>query len=330
MEKPGYKVQIGRTIIDSSNYPVSSPVVSIKVEVGISSGADSFEIILNKTNAPKVTRGDKVNIELGYNGKFSKVIEGTVDRIKPDISLLSITGFNNIFKLLTLRLNQTYEQQSAGGIVSDLAKQAGVSLGRVEDGIVFPIYVIDSNRNAYEHIKNLAEKCGFDIYLDAKNRLFFQEFIKTSVDHTFSYGRDILELEVSQEEAFYDQVEVWGESPVSKEGKESYAWLIKDFADLKGKAGSGARVLTIQDASLKTSATTAAVANNILKSIKKRCISGVIKIPGRVDVSLGNTLEIRGVPDDNLNGIFQIRHITHFLDKQSGFLTTICFNGLGG
>ncbi len=328
MEKPGYKVQIGKTIIDSSNYPVSSPVVSIKVEAGIFSGADSFEIILSKINIPKFARGDKVNIELEYNGKFSKVIEGTVDKIKSDISILSITGFNDIFKLLTLRINQTYEQQSAGGIVSDLAKQVGISLERVEDGINFPIYVIDSSKNAYEHIKNLAEKCGFDIYLDAQNRLFFHEFIKTSVDHTFSYGRDILEFEVSQKEAFYDQVEVWGESPVSKEGKESYAWLIKDFADLKGKAGSGVRVLTIQDASLKTSATTATVANNILRSIRKRCISGVIKIPGRADVSLGNTLEIRGVPDDSLNGIFQIKHITHFLDKQSGFLTTICFNGL--
>ena len=40
--------------------------------------------------------------------------------------------------------------------MKDLADVAGVDTKDIEDGVKFPYYAVDSNNNAYEHIKELA------------------------------------------------------------------------------------------------------------------------------------------------------------------------------
>ncbi len=317
-------MQIGGTTLDPEVDPAGSGLTSVAVEANMDVPADSVEIMLGKVNQMAVAGGDTVSVELGYadNG-LSKVMEGMVDSAESSTRTLRIRGLSAMTKLLGLRLFQTYEKQTAGAIVADLAGQADVATGDVEDGLDFPAYVIDESKSAYQHIQDLAEKCGFDIYLDVDSGLMFKEFTKSTADHTFEYAKDILKLEVSDRKQGYHSVEVWGESPVSAEGEETSHWLTKSREDFKGVAGSGLPLLLIKDPSIATKDAAEAYAKAKLRSIERRRRTGELTVLGKPEVKLGDAIEIKGMPDANTNGTFQVRWVSHLLSKAAGFITSI-------
>ncbi|MFH1860612.1 MAG: hypothetical protein ABH870_06335 [bacterium] len=329
MLKPAYKLTIGSTTIDSLTEPTSSLVISIQVRLDMDIPADSFNITLAQGNELSVNRGDNVIIELGDKDSMVKVIEGTIVSIEPSITQTKVIGLNAISKLLDLRINQVYEKQTAGAITADLAGQAEVTVGEKEDGIEFPFYTIDSARNGYEHIRDLARRCGGDVYLTAESRLVFKGFTKTSADHIVEYGKEILEFEKYTQEEVASGISVFGESPASSQGAETSHWLTKDFKDYKGTTGTGLEQ-RIEDATIKTKDAADMFAQAELKAIKKNTVSGMLKILGNANIKLGDAIEIKGMPNDEMNGVFQVRGVGHYLSKDTGFITRIGIRGLDG
>jgi len=323
MFRPTYRLQIGTTTIDPTTNLAAS-VVSIGVEVDVDVPASSLAITLGNVNELTVTEGDPVSVELGYaDDGLCRVIEGAVEALESSVTTLQVKGLSPMTKLLDLRLHQTYEKQTAGAIVSDLAGQAGLTVGEAQDGIEFPAYVVDDGKNAYEHARSLAEKCGFDLYLDVDNKLVFKKFEKTSADHTFEYGVNIIALEVHRREQAYQRVEVWGESPASSEGEDAAHWLTKSPQDFMGQAGSGEPLLLIKDRSIRTKAAAEAYAQARLRQIERRTLTGTLTVLGAPQVKLGDAIEVKGMPDASANGTYQVRRVHHRLSKTAGFVTTI-------
>jgi len=48
-----------------------------------------------------------------------------------------------------------------------------------------------------------------------------------------------------------------------------------------------------------------------------------VKIIGKADVRLGDTIEIKGMSNSKMNGEFQVIGVEHFLSKSSGYTTLI-------
>jgi len=328
LQYPGYKITLGSTIIDSIADSTSSTVISLEVELNINASADTFNIVLAQVNGLVVNKGDSCQVELGDTDNLTKVIEGTIEAIESNISWLEVKGFNSISKLVNLRINQIYESQTAGAIVANLAGQAEVTMGEKEDGIKFPFYTIDSTKNGYEHVRDLARRCGFDVYLTPDGKLTFKEFTKISADHTFEYGQDIIEFEKYAKKEIASQVSVFGESPASSQGDETLHWLTKSFEDYKGTAGTGTK-LQLEDAVIKTKDAADTFAQAELKNIKKNAVSGLLKILGNANLKLGDAIEINKMPNEEMNGVFQVRSVGHYLSKDTGFITKIGIGGLG-
>jgi phage protein D len=59
--------------------------------------------------------------------------------------------------------------------------------------------------------------------------------------------------------------------------------------------------------------------------VQRRAVRGRVLTIGRPQVKLGDAIQLRGVPDDDANGNFQVRSITHRLRKDTGFTTEIGF-----
>ena len=97
--------------------------------------------------------------------------------------------------LAALRVDQGYEQQSAGDIVRDLAGRTGVDTGPVENGPSLPYYVVDSRSTAWEHVAKLAALSGFAAWIGADAALHFGPLQAGAPAQTFTYGQDILELD---------------------------------------------------------------------------------------------------------------------------------------
>ena len=316
MLKPAYKIQIGPETFEPA---ATSEIISVHVSLDMDTPADSFEIEFGVSNrSSRIHEGDDASIQLGYEGHLVDVFKGAVDNVEPGISGIRVTGLNFVSKLLEQRVNQVYENQTAGGIVSDLANKAGVRTEEVSDGISFPMYVVDDSKNAYDHIRDLAEKCGFDVYITSENKLVFNKY-ERGEPHVLEYGKDIVQADLAEEKPLVAGVVVQGESPSSFKGADTSHWLTK--RQVEGVSGSGARLL-IQDPTVRDKDTAEKVAKAKLEALM-RSLSGTAKIVGKAEVKLGDTIELKGMRNSKMNGEFQVRSVEHFLSKTEGFTTLI-------
>jgi hypothetical protein len=53
-----------------------------------------------------------------------------------------------------------------------------------------------------------------------------------------------------------------------------------------------------------------------------------LRVLGHPEVKLGDAIRLREVPEESFNDTFQVRSVTHRLNKQTGFTTTIEFRSL--
>jgi prophage tail gpP-like protein len=195
MGKPAYKVKIGSSTFDSS---LDQEIISVRVDLDMDVPSDSFEIAFKpSTKAGSIRVGDPAVIELGYDGELNRVLTGSIDVVEASISQVTISGLSRISSLTRLRVNQVYEKQSAGFIVKDLAGRAEVSIGVAEEGLSFPMYVVEDAKDVYSHMKELALRCGFDLFLCGDGKLAFKKYARQSAK-IFEYGLNAMEADVHE------------------------------------------------------------------------------------------------------------------------------------
>lgn len=328
MLTPAYKLKIGSKLVDTTDEPRASTVVDLRAVLDLDTPADGFTFVLGNVGTFRPAREDEVAIELGYEGEdLLLVMTGIVDTAEPSLTTLRLVGYSGAAPLLRGYFDQTFEAKTAGDIVRDLADRAGVEIARVEDGIQFPAYVIDGRRSFWQHLRDLADLSGFDLYLDPEGKLVFERFAGGRTAHVLEYGKHILELEVLRAPARAGRVEAWGESPAGSRGGESWAWLTTDFKGSRGEAGDGA-LLLLERPALRTRVAAHTAAQAALLEIQRRTVRGRLVILGRPQVRLGDAIRLKGLADEPLNTFFQVRRVVHRITKAGGFTTEIGFRAI--
>ncbi|MCP4115977.1 MAG: hypothetical protein GY737_11330 [Desulfobacteraceae bacterium] len=177
--------------------PWARSVVGVNVEVGLAPFVDVVTVALaSDGDAPEVALDDPGTVSLGYEDSATDLVfTGMVDRISRSLQgAQRLQGGNGGVLLSRLRINQSYEQQSAGDLVNDLAGQAGVETDTVESGVDLSFYVLDDRSNAYEHMATLARKSGYHTGFTPEGKLYFGPYVEGQAVQNFSYGIDILSL----------------------------------------------------------------------------------------------------------------------------------------
>lgn len=326
---PAYKLTIGDHIVDTTDEPQASTAVSITVTLDMDTPADAFTLVLGQVGGFQPQRDEDARIELGFaDGDLTQVMAGRVFTADATLTTRRITGHSAAQALLNTFVNQTYEAKTAAQIVSDLAGQAGVDVARAADGISFPAYVVHGRRSAYHHMRDLADLSGFDLYINADGELLFEPFQNGRLLHIFDYGKQIVELDALERPAVAGTVEAWGESPGGSQSEEAWAWLTKDFDGQKGTAGSSTPVFLLERPALRTADAARTAATAAHTRIQRRTLRGTLLTTGQPDVMLGDAIQLRNVPDGRLNQKFQVRGVTHQIDKSTGFTTRIRFRSL--
>jgi len=311
--------------------PWARSVAKINVDVGLAPFVDIATVeIIADTQAPQVALDDEGTISLGYNDSTTELVfSAIVNNIGSNVhGSQHLSGVNGGVALSRLRINQSYEQQSAGDIVSDLAGQADVETDTVESGIDLPFYVIDDHYNAYQHIDRLARQSGFIAHFTIEGKLYFGPQQAGQAVHTFSYANDILELRVQQNNSSSSAVTVIGEGAAGSEGQDAWSWLIKDPGAVTSEAGDGKSRL-ISDAALRSSEACQAAADGRAARAAALALSGSILTAGVPAVVVGSTIEIADAPGEAMNGDFFVNRISHHYSKQHGFTSLIHFRKSG-
>jgi phage protein D len=326
MHKPAYLLRLGATTIDSTVDKVPQ-VVELAVMRDMDVPIDILNVNLAGINQLKAQKGDGASLELGNNGTLVQVMAGKVEDVSLTFTGVVVSVVGIFSQLVHLRVDKVYLESQAGDIVRDLAQQAGIDVAEAQAGINFPSYTVNRGKNAYEHCHELAGKCGFDLYCNAERKLVFKKFIKTRGDHTLTYGIDVLSIDAFREAPFYDGVTVYGESPASLQGADTWNWFTKDFSNSSGSAGEKGGLL-IQDPSIRVREAAATYAEAKLAWSKRMSVSGRATVLGKPEVKLGDAIEIKDCPNQDINGTFQIRSVRHLLNKEEGFVSEIGFCGL--
>lgn len=323
---PAYKLTLGEKIVDTTDEPQASTVTAITVTLDMETPADSFTLMLGQVGGFQPQRDEDAKIELGFaDDELIQVFIGKVITDDSGLTRRRIIGHGLAQKLLDTYVDQTYESKTAGQIVSDLAEKAGVDTARVEHGITFPAYVVEGRNSVYHHMHALADLCGIDLYVNSDGKLVFAKFLRGNAIHIFDYAKQIVALDVLQTPSKAGEVQTWGESPGGAQADEAWAWLTKDFDGLKGTAGFGAPVMLFERPALRTGDAAQTAADATHTRLQRRTLRGELFSTGQPKVKLGDAIQLRNVPDQSLNAMFQVRSVIHKIDKTNGFTTRIGF-----
>jgi hypothetical protein len=317
MLRPAYNIKIGSGSFDPAS---GGDVLSVSVECDLNVPLDVFSIMLRPGDkASSVKRGDEVSIEIGNEGALTKVMTGMVESVRPGVTGIAVTGYSLAMVMAGIKLHQIYEKQASGAIVKDLVEKAGLKAKDPEDGITYPMYTIDTSRSIYEHMRELASLSGFDLFLNADGAVIFKKF-EGKKPKKFKYGRDIIGCEVREITPPYTSVKVIGESPASTKGSDKAHWLSKGGTGVT--SGNGDRVLIVRHPAIRDKDTADQVAAAKMESILVE-LAGTLKVLGNPKVGLGDTIEIKEMPDGRMNGEFEAVRVSHTMNGQEGYVTTI-------
>ncbi len=298
--------------------------------LGIGGGGASDNAFSVQVRGQKVKFADSISIELTAGSASGPVMTADVHSIQSSFGLTGISGTSGMQKLASTRVNQVYSSQTLNQIVSDLASQAGADTGDIDDGNTYSYFVAHESRSVLSHIRQLAALEGMDVYFDSSNKLNVSAFQKTSADHTFYFGIDILDVELLNLDAPAAHVMAYGESPASNQGSDTWSWIVKDVSSVRGEAGDGSRLLALGDRAVRTKDAADTFAASKLGTIKDHSALGRLKLMGNPQVNLGDAFEIKSAKQPELNGLFKVISVRHVFSKPQGYLTTVDFSGQGG
>jgi len=312
---PNYELQLGGVKIDQTE---NDDLEELNVQVSIDTPADIFTAIIRANeNLSGLKTGDPASVKLGYDTDLHDSFSGQIDTVEAGFAKLRVLGLSQTVKLLRLRVNQVYLKQTAGAIVKDLCSLSKVPAGDIEDGVTLPSFVLTHEVPAYEYVKALAEKSGFDVYFTPENDLAFKEYAPENT-HELESGLEILKLESAQSSP-PESVKIFGESPSSVRGSDTSHWLTKD--NVEGSAGTG-QALSFSDPSVRDKDTANAVAKSRLADSRHAIHLSVLAL-GNPEIKLGDAISLKGLGHDLLKGDFKVRAVEHSLNKNSGFVTRI-------
>lgn len=297
-------------------------------EVGLGGGASqSFSV---SVRGNPIKHGDQMTVELTVDDTSTTIFTSEVSSIKSSLGQTVITGTTGKQKLANARLNQIYSNQSLDQITKDLAQQVSVTAGDIESGATYSYFVVHDAKSVLRQLQELAFRSGLDLYCDAGNKLVLKKFQKTKADHTFYYGIHVLDLQLWNYDVVSDHFKVYGESPASQQGSDTWHWFAKDLAPFTAEIGSGGKLLVVRDSAAKTKDAAGNLATAKAGALKDGASQGALKILGNPLVKLGDAIDIKDAPKPELNGLFKVTSVRHVLSKWQGYLTFVGFSGQGG
>jgi phage protein D len=327
VRKPVCEVKFG----GASSDEWAQALVGFSVESAAAPWVDAATVHVASARGPASAPGDAGHIKAGYDDASNDVVfTGRIETVRYGLDgITRIAAATGAALLARLRMNQGYEQVTAADIVKDLASKASVETDAVEDGATYAFYAIDDRRTAWDHIAALARRSGFRAFLSREGKLNFRPVEAGGAVQTFSYGGDVLALELTSAVAAAAGVTVVGEGAAGSNGSDAWSWLLKDPSAARAEAGDDASARLRTDASLRSLDASQAAADAMAAAVTGATLAGWLLTAGAPAVAVGSTIEIAGAPQPALNGVCVVDRVVHRFGKGQGFTTRIAFRQTG-
>jgi hypothetical protein len=346
--RPTFTLTVGRLRSETSHATAGPRALVVERDMDIP--ADALRLHLAERSG--VALDDPVTVELGYEGAHERVFTGRVVALRPAIAGVVVDALGAMNALLNLRAAATFEGQAAGSIAGALIGQAGLERGTIDAGPVLPRYAVDRRLNAFAHVKDLADRLGYELYADRFGRIMFRALgaavrldarsggmLRSAAGviaagagggQRYRFGEHVIDAAASRQSAPWSAIAVGGESPMSRQGDTTAHWLTTADADGHGAAGAGASALLVLDPAARTRDLADRFAAGYLATSERQAHQVAVRVAGNAGLELGDPLAISNVPDPQVNGTGYVRAIRHRFGEATGFVTevSVCLDAL--
>ena len=338
--RPTYTLSVGN-LRSTTDAPAAGPG-SFVVDRDMDVPADALGLALRDREG--VSAGDPVTLDLGHDGEEETVFTGTVEAVRPSVAGVSVRALGMMNELLNLRASATFANQSAGAIARDLIGRSALSTGTVDEGPILPRYIVDRALSVYGHLKELADRLGYELYTDRDGNVMFHALgpaagldspggagllgsvaglASSATGEAHAFGKQLLRAAAGRRGPSWGTVEVGGESPMSRQGDTTEHWLSTSDDDHRGSAGDGGPALLVRDPAARTKDLADRFAAGRLAVATRASGEGSITVLGRSRLDLGDELAVEDAPDAEINVGGYVRALRHRFDGESGFLTDV-------
>jgi len=341
MLKPTFSLVIG-SLTSTTDNAVAGPQC-LDVTRSMDVAADALQLLLMDRGG--IALEDVVEVQLGHDGENESVFVGNVVELRPALRGVQVTALGKMRHLLRLHTAAWYDDQSAGSIAHDLIEQAGLEAGTVDDGPTLPRFAVDRRVSGFLHLKQMADRLGFELYAKRDGTIFFHGLgdaadldaaggllgaasgavagLLGGGNDAYQVGQHLLHGGARRRAPAWGSVVVGGESPMSGQGDGTAHWLTVNDADYRGTAASGEPALLLIDPAARTKDIADRFAAGWLSTAQRTAHQVTIRVLGRPQVDLGDTITVGAAKDALINGSGYVRALRHRFDGATGFVTDL-------
>lgn len=340
---PGYRIEIGGQVAGSDATRSRRQLVSLLIRLGMGGVGGACDLLLGDPAAVAPQTGESLRVDLDAGNGLRRVFTGTVDTVRADVLGHHVTAYDDLHRLSGFTAEACYEDVEVGFVVRDVLQRAGVVAGRICRGFNLPSYVLTRHAGALRQVLELAEWCGADLFSDGEGKAHFAIPAELGATHVIDVAAEVLDVALEATPPIYDSVEVFGEGVAGSRGADKFCWLATDLAGVSGQAaidkqgevivgriGQRPRRLTL--GAVRSGEAAQHVAEAQMSALAARWLRGRVEVLGRPGVSPADRVSLGGVRAPHAladllrrPGTLRVRQVSHFLNRQRGFVTRIEF-----
>jgi len=309
-------------------------IISAKVSYCLEK-SDMFQITFNDSdfeiqNKKIFQEGKSVIVKLGYNRKFSKMIDGEIVQLKYSYETLSpisitIIGFDRMFRLNRTKNSRSFLKMKDSEIASKIAAEMGLK-AKVDSTSQRFEYIFQNNQSNLNFLKQRAKRIDYEVEVE-DNTLIFQkarhESRKGSVN--LVWDRNLISFNPTIDATkIIDEIVVTGWDPKTKKVIKGVAKAGDEKKSIKGDLGSKNLKGKFKNTNLKsfntdTPVTTKQEADNIAKAklnqLNMNYITGYGTAIGDPKIQAGKLIKVNGI-GDMLKGEYYIVSCEHIFSTK--------------
>lgn len=311
--------EAGDTLLDN--------LVAVDSGCSMSAGADYVHLLYSWSDSLAVEVDKEGEVGLGFgDGEIHTVMKGVVTQLRQGINGLTRVTLSNAGAVLArLRVNQAYEQQSAGDVVTDLAQRAGIEIDTADSGIDLAYFVVDDRSSVAQHLSTLALACDFVTYVTAQNTLYFGPANQEQAVKTFTYGANLLQASARRSRLPLGSVRAIGEGAAGSDGQDAWCWLLKQRDAVTTELGDGDAGRIVYSGAWRSADASASAAAGRLAAVQKLALRGRLLALGAPEVAVGNVIDVEDAHQADINGHFLVTAVKHHYSKSRGYVSEISF-----
>ncbi len=186
---------VSRCSLTMGSQQWTTEVLRVEVALQAAPGINVLRADLPPDAACPVAAGDPAALALGDGQSETHVFSGAIDSIRQSDSGIRVTALDAGGVLARVRRSATYEHVTPGTLIRALAADAGVQIGRLENGSELTFYAAHRGLTTWDHIHRVSAWLGALVSVSASNLVESVVVQTAHADLAFRYGREILRLD---------------------------------------------------------------------------------------------------------------------------------------